>query len=399
MIRWASYYRAPFWYVGPSYGLAKDTIWNDPMMLPYYVPDWNNPQSTLIKKSETELRVNFLTSGGQIYVYGADRPDLMRGPNPLGVVLDEFSVQKTKVWEEIVQPIMRSNPRSWCWFLFTPRGKNHAFKVFQYGLDQRDSEWKSWKMDVTESGIFTEDQMFKMRTTSTQQTFAQEYMCEFLEGEGAVFRNVRDIATAEIKEPEANHMYVIGVDLAKHQDYTVISVFDRVNNNQVYQDKFNKIEWPFQKKRIKSISDHYNRALVILDSTGIGDPIFDDLARAGLPILPYKITSPSKKDLIEKLSISIDQKNIRILPIQDTLYEFDNFTYSQSQTGILHYGAPEGFHDDIVISIALAVWSLQPIEAKKTEKPLSVIQLDYLRQKNSYGKTDDESEWNEWSQI
>src|SRR3990167_1913406 len=123
LIRWAAAVRAPFWYVGPSYGLAKDTIWNDPRMFPYYIPDWTNPNSTLIKKRETELRVDFLTSGGQIYVYGSDRPELMRGPNPMGVVIDEYAVMRFEVWEEIIQPVMRSNPQAWCWFLFTPRGK------------------------------------------------------------------------------------------------------------------------------------------------------------------------------------------------------------------------------------------------------------------------------------
>src|SRR3990167_4121599 len=183
LMRWASMYRSPFWYVGPSYSLAKDTIWTDPSMFPQYIPEWGNAKSDFLKKSETELRVDFKASGGQIHVYGADRPDLMRGPNPLGIVLDEFAVQKPQVWEEIIQPIMRSNPNAWCWFLFTPRGKNHAFKVFQYGLEERNSEWKSWKMNVNESGIFAPDQIIAMKTTSTAATFSQEYMCEFLEGE------------------------------------------------------------------------------------------------------------------------------------------------------------------------------------------------------------------------
>src|SRR3990167_5993359 len=100
LIRWANVVRAPFWYVGPSYGLAKKTIWDDPRMLPYYIQDWHNPDSTLITKRETELRVDFKTSGGQLYVFGADRPDLMRGPNPFGVVLDEYSVMKEVVWND-----------------------------------------------------------------------------------------------------------------------------------------------------------------------------------------------------------------------------------------------------------------------------------------------------------
>ena len=54
-----------------------------------------------------------------------------------------------------------------------------------------------------------------------------------------------------------------------------------------------------------AISKHYNNALVMIDATGIGDPIVDDLLRAGVPVEPIKITEMSKKELIEKLSICI----------------------------------------------------------------------------------------------
>lgn len=268
---------APFWYVGPSYGLAKDTIWTDPRMFPQYIPGWGDPQSGIIKKSETELRVDFLIGQrGQIHVYGADRPDLMRGPNPQGVVLDEFAVQKPEVWNDIIQPIMRSNPSAWCWFIFTPKGRNHAATVFDYGMKELDNEWKSWKLDVTESGIFIPSQIDAMRRTTPARTFAQEYMCEFLEGEGQVFRGVRDVCTAEPQKPIEGHYYVMGLDLAKTVDYTVMAIYDRATNSQVYQDRFNNIPWPMQKQRIFVTARKFNNCLIKIDATGLGDPIYED---------------------------------------------------------------------------------------------------------------------------
>ncbi len=367
-------------------------------MLPAYVPDWGNANSTLIKKRETELRVDFLSSGGQIYVYGSDRPELMRGPNPMGVVLDEYAVMRPEVWEEIIQPVMRSNPNGWCWFLFTPRGKNHAFKAFQFGQENKNDEWKSWKLTVEESGIYTPTQIANARSTMTAATFSQELMCEFLEGEGAVFRSVRDVCTAEPKKPVQGRLYVMGVDLAKVQDYTVLSIFDRLTNAQVYQERFQTLEWPYQKAKIKAISEHYNHALIILDATGIGDPIADDLLRAGLAVEPFKITEQTKKDLIEKLSIWIEQRKFTMINLQETLFEFDNFTYEVGPTGRIRYGAPQGYNDDIVIAIALAVWSLQPIQKKMEKGEPSLIRLEYLKQtgkikEDSYAKF--EREWAE----
>ncbi len=385
--------------MGPSYGLAKDTIWNDPRMLPHYVPDWYNPSSQIVKKRETELRVDFLKSHGQIYVYGADRPDLMRGPNPMGVVLDEFSVMKPEVWTDIVQPVMRSNPKAWCWFLFTPRGKNHAYKIFQYGNsgeERYSKEWKSWKLNVLQSGIFTPEQVENAQSTMSEGTFNQELMCEFLEGEGAVFRSTRAVATAKPHGPIEGHRYTMGVDLAKLRDYTVIAVYDRQTNDQVYQDRFQSLEWPFQKKKIKGICDYYNHANVMMDATGLGDPIVDDLLRVGVPVEPIKLTINSKKDIIEKLSIWIEQKKIKMLPMEETMLEFDNYSFEIGPTGMTRYGAPEGFHDDIVIAHALAVWSLVPVFRVETFKEPTLIQNALAKARDIYNRTEEEENEEEW---
>lgn len=393
LIRWANLVNAPFWYVGPSYGLAKKTVWDDPRMFPQYIPDWHNPSSTFIKKRETELRIDFLHSGGQIYVFGADRPDLMRGPNPFGVVLDEFSVQKPEVWFEVIQPIMRANPQAFCWFLFTPRGKNHAFTVFQNGL-RGDDEWKSWILKANESGVFTPEQLENARRDMPESTFNQELMCEFLEGEGAVFRHVRDIAKAVPKKPEPGHNYVMGVDIAKLQDFTVLTIYDRANNCQVYQDRFQTLEWPFQKKRLIETARHYNNSLMVVDATGIGDPIVDDLMRSGCAVKPFKITHQSKKEMIEKLSIWIEQRKIQILPIQETLFEFDNFAYEVSVTGVVRYGAPQGFHDDIVISHALAVSELFPLAKQATQRETTPVQNAFQQAlRNRYGPREDDYDY------
>jgi len=348
-------------------------------MFPNYIPTWSDPKSTFIKRKETELKIDFLHSGGQIYVFGADRPDLMRGPNPMGVVLDEYSVMKPEVWESVVQPVMRANPKAWCWFLFTPRGKNHAHTAYQRGL-RGDDEWKSWMLKADESGIYDPKQLENARRDMTEAFFQQELMCAFLEGEGSVFRGVRGVTTSKPEKPIIGRMYVMAVDLGRVQDYTVIVVYDRKTNRQVYQDRFKTIEWPFQKKRIVATARHYNNALVMLDVTGLGDPVADDLIRSGVAVEPFQLTNQSKKDIIEKLSIWIEQRRFKMLSLEETLFEFDNYSYVMLPSGRVRYEAPVGFHDDIVIAQALAVWALQPITVPVKPKEVSKIRAAYLDQ-------------------
>ena len=380
-----------YWIVFPTYGEAKDTVWRDPNMLFRIIP-----QQLIAKTNESELVVYF-KNGSILQLKGADDPDILRGPNPYGVVLDEFAKMKFEAWE-VIEPVIRAND-GWVWFIGTPRGKNHLYKFYLQGQDE-DDEWKSWLLKASQSGIIRSDQLERSKQNSRQATWNQEWECEFLEGEGAVFRGVRDIATATPHKPLDNHVYVVGVDLAKVNDYTVIRVYDRNTNDQVYHDRFNTIEWPFQKKRIKAISDHYNHALCVLDATGLGDPIADDLTRAGVPVEPFKITEQSKKDIIEKLSIWIEQKRIHILNIEEALNEYDNFNYQIGETGKIRYGAPEGFNDDIVIADALACWSLQPLYKETYEKPKNRIQQ--AREKaweNQRRGGEYDQNWKDWETI
>lgn len=354
------------------------------------------PKEFIEKTNESELVVYFKKQyGGSILqLKGADDPDALRGPNPLGVVFDEFEKMKYDAWG-VVEPIIRANG-GWCWFIGTPFGKNHFYTLYQKGL-QGLPEWQSWLLKASTSGIIPPDQLAESKKSMSQALYNQEWECEFLEGEGQVFRGVREVMNATPHKPIDGHYYVLGVDLAKVTDYTVITVYDRSTNAQVYQDRFQTLEWPFQKRRIKAVSDHYNHALVVLDSTGLGDPIADDLSRAGIAVSAFKITEQSKKDIVEKLSIWIEQKRIRMLPIEETGFEFDNFTYEIGPTGRIRYQAVEGFHDDIVISHALAVWALNPLYKERLEKPKTKIQQAYEQDKREYEDSISDNAFDEWA--
>lgn len=360
----------PYWHLFPTYREAKDAIWRDPRMLFGIIP----PQ--LIEKvNESELIVYFKNKS-YIQLIGANDPDRLRGAAPLGCVFDEYDTMHDDAWP-IVEPILRENG-GWAWFVGTPKGKAKLFELYQRGQVE-SKEWKSWLLKASTSGIIKPDQLDESRKSMPQALFNQEWECEFLEGMGAVFRNVRGACDAEPRGPEEGHYYVMGVDLAKVQDYTVVTIYDRKDNNQCYQDRFQTLEWPFQKKRLLEIAQKYNRAVMYLDATGIGDPIADDLLRAGASVEPIKLTNESKKEIIEKLSIWIEQRKFKMLNIKDTLYEFDNFSYDISSSGKITYGAREGFHDDIVISHALAVWGLQPIIPVQAVKELTPLQIAKLK--------------------
>jgi hypothetical protein len=126
----------------------------------------------------------------------------------------------------------------------------------------------------------------------------------------------------------------------------------------VAYDRYSGLDWTLQLQRISNLAKQY-RARTLIDSTGVGDPILDALRRHNVNVSGYKFTSASKADLIENLSLKMDKDEISYPNIPELISELQLYGYTTSAGGTVKYGAPEGYHDDIVISLALAAWQLR----------------------------------------
>ena len=111
--------------------------------------------------------------------------------------------------------------------------------------------------------------------------FRQEFLAEFLDEAGGVFRNVgpsidrkRDRPSL-VMQPGLN--YSMGLDLARVEDFTVITIIDS-QGRQVYFERFNQISWERQIAAIVHAARTL-RPVVYCDSTGVGDPIYERLAK------------------------------------------------------------------------------------------------------------------------
>jgi hypothetical protein len=378
-IRKQSYLRKGiYWIVLPLRKQAKDNIWKDPDML-FRIFD----PAEIKKANETELTL-YLKNGSTILLHGADQPESLKGGNPIGGGSDEFDTMSMNLWNEVVYPIVNNNG-GWWWFTGTPKGKKNLFKLLSLSRDGQKN-WYGMHLRGDKSGILTTDQVEEARRTMTEAMFNQEILCDFLEDAGTVFRRIAAAGTAKPQQPNDAGMYVMGVDLAKYQDWTVIVVVDRSTNEEVYRDRFQKIEWPYQKAKIASVAKFYNNARIYIDATGVGDPIADDLMRQGLSVEPIKLSNQSKKEIIEKLAIWIEQGYYKYIDDEqgNAKFELENFTYNMLPSGAVQYSAPDGMHDDEVIAKGLACWALfEKIPERKRREP-TIIEIAKARAVRRY---------------
>lgn len=287
----------------------------------------------------------------------AERPEMLEGFGYERAIINEggLVLRKPKLWYNSVQPMVKG-ANCQVKIIGTPKGKNTFHELYVSGREG-GSEYASYHYPAHYSPNWTEEELEEIRKKVPEIVYQQEYEAEFLEGEGMVFRKIREAIKKNIpSEPIAEHRYILGIDLAKHQDFTVIAVIDELTREVVHIDRFNEVNWVVQKGRIKTAWEKWNKGRVILDSTGVGDSIFDDLVNAGIRVNPFRFNNTNKQEIVLNLALAIEGGEIWLPDNEQMIDELSIFEYDVTPMGNVRYNAPEGFHDDIVMALCLA-WS------------------------------------------
>jgi hypothetical protein len=180
----------------------------------------------------------------------------------------------------------------------------------------------------------------------------------FLEGEGAVFRKISENLTAPADaDPlvHKDHFVVAGLDWGNKQDYTVLSVFCSTCKQELFMDRFNRMDWDFQHDRIVNSVNYWYVNLVLSEINSIGDQNTDALRKAGVPIAIFDTQKNTKGPLIRAMKLCLEQMAARWLNLEVSKLEFQAYEQKVSRyTGFISYSAPEKQHDDTVMAHALA---------------------------------------------
>jgi len=321
-------------YVTPTYLLAK-----------YFFEELTNRLPDNVYTSNKSDLVITLLTGGYIQFFTGERLDSFRGRKFHRVIMDECDYIKNlqEGWLNSIRPTLTDYKGDGI-FLSTPRGKKFTYSLYLKGLSDKD--WKSFKFSTYENPYIPKEEIDDARSQLPTAVFEQEYMANPAENADNPF-GLDKIANCVL--PISNHSPIIfGIDLAKSVDYTVIIGLDRFGV-VCYFDRFQR-DWKATKETIKQLP----RCPIRIDSTGVGDPICEELQEDNLDVQGVKFTSQSKQQMMLQLSSAIHQQKIGI-PEGIIKEELEVIEYQYTATGV-KYGAPQGFHDDCVMSLALA-WS------------------------------------------
>lgn len=375
------------WIVSPKYAQTA-IMWR---MIKKYIP-----KNYVKDIKEGELVIE-LVNGSTIWAKSADNPDALVGEGLDLLIMDEAARVKPDAWEVALQPAL-SDKKGSAIFISTPKGKNWFYNLYLMGTNESMyPEYKSFNYpsycNTTIDGFAEEIE--RRKETTPELIFRQEYMAEFIEGGGEVFQDIRGVLDDCLRDPVSDHNYVMGLDLARVRDFTVITVADVATSKIVYFERFNKIDWNFQKDRINEVARRYNNAVCYIDSTGVGDPIVEDLQRLDVICSPYKFTVQSKYNLVKNLNVMIRGKKVYIPRVQVLIDELSAYTFKiMEESGLIKYGAPEGMHDDCVSSVMLTAWGLSKNRTEVVGE-MAVEEVPETFDISSYGS--DEERYVDWS--
>lgn len=294
-----------------------------------------------------------LKNGSEIYFRSAERYDNIRGYTFDYAILDEAAFMKEETWTEAVRPTLAVKGKK-ALFLSTPKGKNWFYNLYNLGLSKDYDNYKSYQGSSYDTPYINPKEIIDARKTLPEGVFKQEYLAEFLDGGGEVFTNL-EVNSFE-KYPQKQGQIYAGIDLGRHEDYTVITCVDSTGNViDIYRT--NKREWRVIIDELIIILNQH-KAIGLVEVNSIGDVIFEQLKNKYKDIHPFTTTNKSKMELIEGLILDLNEGAIGIPSknLFNPLYqELEVFTYDYNpKTRSIKYGHPTGLHDDCVISLALA---------------------------------------------
>lgn len=370
------------WIVAPTYELSRK-VFN-------YVVDWllifdKEFFAPLI--SDRPFPQIKVAENIWIQCKSTEEPASLMGERLDMLMIDEAPYIKKSVWEHQLAATMALSDESECILIGTPRGKNWVYQQWLWAKEQGGA----FQFPSEANPYLSAKRLADIKAKIPRDVWEQEYLAIPQETASSVFRNIRDIVDPHcLGEPEQGHSYVVGIDLAQVKDYTVAIVLDKYTHKERAHDRFSKIDYPLQIERLSSLIQKFRSAgptTVIVELNNVGLAVADELRARGFNIEGFKTYGTvardfaklgSKEQLIKKLAVDIENKNLTISDWEVLLDELEVYGQEITAAGHIKYGAPEGYHDDAVMALALANWGLA---GKTRYQKIKALQSKPIRRK------------------
>jgi len=303
-------------------------------------------------RGDTEI---VLSNSSKILFRSAMSEDSLRGQSVDYMILDEAAFIKRSTIETILMPMLNVRGKK-CLFISTPKGKNYLYEYFLNG--QKLPEWKSLRYSTYDSPFANEDLINMFKETLPPKLFKQEIEAEFVDS-SSVFNNISEVMVLkEQNEPKEGGRYFAGIDIGIINDASVLSIIDD-NGDLIKYYRWENTEAPELIKNILDINSKWKFQKIVIENNNQGLTIFQDLKRKINNIEDFNTNGKTKPEIINRLIHLFNMKEFKLIDDDYLRIELEAFIFKQNDNGNLKFMADNGFHDDCVMSLAIARWCFE----------------------------------------
>lgn len=313
----------------------------------------NSPIITQHKGSQGDTEILF-ANNSTIKFRSAAQEDSLRGESVDYVICDEVSFIKESVIKEIILPMLNVRGKKML-LISTPKGKNHFYTYYLKGLSDNE-KYKSFHFTSADNPHSQKDIIEMAMNDMPKAMYEQEYLAKFVDS-ATLFDDIDNVCILNpITSPVYGQNYWIGVDIGMKNDYTVVTVFNQ-QKEMVYMDRFTNIQAPQLKERLIKTFNLFKPKKIYIENNNQGQPIIDDLVQLHKVknIVSFNTNTSTKSEIINNLINAFNSKSIKLINDDKLKKELEFFTVTYSSTGHSKFSAPNGYNDDIVMSLAIAL--------------------------------------------
>lgn len=163
-----------YYYYFPTAAMGRDILWDGMDRDSFKFTD-HFPKELVKRRNESEMKIE-LTNGSIFKIRGTDKREPI-GINPVGCVFSEYSRQSPSGGWDLVRPILAENG-GWAVFNYTPRGKNHAYRLWRMAAS--NDNWFCQTLTVDDTHAISSEAIDDDRLSGmSEELIQQEYYCSF----------------------------------------------------------------------------------------------------------------------------------------------------------------------------------------------------------------------------
>lgn len=327
-----------FWWIAPVYPQARIAFDRTKRAL--------SGGGIPFHKNEAELKI-ILPNGAVLMFKSGERPDNLYGEDVYACIIDEASRLREASWHAARSTLTAT--RGPIRAIGNVKGrKNWHFQLCRKAQSGEEgfTYTKITAFDAVDAGVLDIEEIEDAKRTLPEAVFKELYLAEPSEDEGNPF-GIKHIEACYNPDAVPGITQKYGFDLAKTYDWAVLLGLDD-NGIESYFDRWqgdiggsiNRVDAEVQGK------------VCAIDATGMGMRPAEEFQAKSSNYIPFTFTQTSKQLLMESLALAIQRRELTIRS-EILKSELECFEYEYTRTGV-RYSAPEGYHDDCVIALALA---------------------------------------------